>query len=144
MRCNARSLDTEKTHDESVIRKVYFKLANKYHPDKNPDGREMFEKCVRRAPRECVGVDPTVPILTSPCTLRPCRINKAYEFLVATGKTMTSGPDPQRIILLLRAQVRLRCPAAGPWVRPILVSRGSVGGPCRRCRRSCSRATPTS
>ena len=36
----------ESAPDESAIRKVYFKLANKYHPDKNPEGRDMFEKCV--------------------------------------------------------------------------------------------------
>lgn len=61
-------------HDESKIRKAYFKLAQKYHPDKNPEGREMFEK-----------------------------VNKAYEFLCSRTKTK-DGPDPQNIVLILHAQ----------------------------------------
>ncbi|GAB1606314.1 dnaJ homolog subfamily C member 13-like isoform X2 [Argonauta hians] len=62
-------------HDESKVRKAYFRLAQKYHPDKNPDGREMFEK-----------------------------VNKAYEFLCSKKKKATQGPDPENIVLILKAQ----------------------------------------
>ncbi|XP_025080789.1 dnaJ homolog subfamily C member 13-like isoform X2 [Pomacea canaliculata] len=61
-------------YDESKIRKAYFKLAQKYHPDKNPEGREMFEQ-----------------------------VNKAYEFLCSKSK-VKDGPDPHNIVLILRAQ----------------------------------------
>ncbi|KAL8571849.1 DnaJ subfamily C member 13 [Nucella lapillus] len=61
-------------HDESKIRKAYFKLAQKYHPDKNPEGRDMFEQ-----------------------------VNKAYEFLCSKSK-VKDGPDPQNIVLILKAQ----------------------------------------
>ncbi|ESP01912.1 hypothetical protein LOTGIDRAFT_172288, partial [Lottia gigantea] len=61
-------------HDESVIRKAYFKLAKKYHPDKNPEGKDIFES-----------------------------VNKAYEFLCSKSKVQ-EGPDPQNIVLVLKAQ----------------------------------------
>ena len=63
-----------RSNDEAKIRKAYFRLAQKYHPDKNTDGREMFEK-----------------------------VNKAYEFLCSKSK-LTEGPDPKNIVLILRAQ----------------------------------------
>ncbi|XP_077081132.1 dnaJ homolog subfamily C member 13 isoform X1 [Siphateles boraxobius] len=65
-------------HDESKIRKAYFRLAQKYHPDKNPEGRDMFEK-----------------------------VNKAYEFLCSKSARIVDGPDPENIILILKAQTIL-------------------------------------
>ncbi|TRY98042.1 hypothetical protein DNTS_004430 [Danionella cerebrum] len=62
-------------HEESTIRKAYFRLAQKYHPDKNPEGRDMFEK-----------------------------VNKAYEFLCSKSARVTDGPDPENIILILKTQ----------------------------------------
>ncbi|XP_053683789.1 dnaJ homolog subfamily C member 13 isoform X2 [Sabethes cyaneus] len=60
--------------DESIIRKSYYRLAQMYHPDKNPKGREIFE-----------------------------RVNRAYEFLCSRRST-NDGPNPGNIVLILRAQ----------------------------------------
>lgn len=57
------------------VKKNYRRLAQKYHPDKNPAGRERFEEA-----------------------------NKAYEFLCSRHSTESSGPDANRIVLILRAQ----------------------------------------
>lgn len=59
----------------AFIRRQYYKLAAKYHPDKNPEGREMFE-----------------------------RINAAYELLSSETANNSGMPDSHRIVLCLQAQ----------------------------------------
>jgi DnaJ family protein C protein 13 len=55
-------LATGVKQEDALVRKAYFKLAQKYHPDKNPTGREMFEK-----------------------------INTAYEYLCSKSARVGSG-----------------------------------------------------
>ncbi|XP_066249736.1 dnaJ homolog subfamily C member 13 [Euwallacea similis] len=62
-------------HEEAVIRKAYYKLAQQYHPDKNPNGREIFEQ-----------------------------VNQAYEFLCSRSSWNVDGPNPNNIVLLLKTQ----------------------------------------
>ncbi|XP_045611089.2 dnaJ homolog subfamily C member 13 isoform X2 [Procambarus clarkii] len=68
-------LELDSRHDDAKIRKAYFRLAQKYHPDKNPDGRDKFEK-----------------------------VNKAYEFLCSRSAHAVDGPDPKNILLVIRTQ----------------------------------------
>jgi len=71
-----RALELEDEPDWSEkVKKHYRRLAQKYHPDKNPQGRERFEEA-----------------------------NKAYEFLCSRGASESSNPDPNRIVLILKAQ----------------------------------------
>ncbi|CAG9813597.1 unnamed protein product [Phaedon cochleariae] len=65
----------DSNHDEAAVRKAYYKLAQQFHPDKNPDGRETFEK-----------------------------VNQAYEFLCSRSSWATDGPDPHNIVLVLQTQ----------------------------------------
>ncbi|KAK4337430.1 hypothetical protein RND71_043541 [Anisodus tanguticus] len=72
---NSSSIDSI---EDNTIRKAYFKLAQKYHPDKNPEGREKFEE-----------------------------INHAYEYLCSRNQRCSKyreGPDPINISLILQAQ----------------------------------------
>ncbi|CCW61611.1 unnamed protein product [Phytomonas sp. EM1] len=63
------------------IRKAYFELATRYHPDKNPEGRERFQA-----------------------------IHEAYTFLMS-DTVQPEGPDLQNIYLILQSQCILfkRC-----------------------------------
>ena len=70
----ALELPEDSTPEPAKVRKAYFVLAAKFHPDKNPDGRERFEE-----------------------------ILKAYEFLANPNQPLDT-PDPRRIDLLIRAQ----------------------------------------
>ena len=60
--CQVLGLGTGTKQEDALVRKAYFKLAQKYHPDKNPTGREMFEK-----------------------------INAAYEYLCSKSARVGSG-----------------------------------------------------
>uniref|UniRef100_T1HV01 J domain-containing protein n=1 Tax=Rhodnius prolixus TaxID=13249 RepID=T1HV01_RHOPR len=68
-------LKTGKTHDEPTIRKAYYKLAQLYHPDKNPDGRVKFEA-----------------------------VNKAYDFLCSRSSWHGNSINTNNIILILQTQ----------------------------------------
>ena len=71
-----RALELEGETDwGEKVKKNYRRLAQKYHPDKNPQGRERFEEA-----------------------------NRAYEFLCSRYSSESGNPDPKRIVLILRAQ----------------------------------------
>ena len=58
---------------------LYFKMSMKYHPDRNPEGRDMFEK-----------------------------VNQAYEFLNSKSmREMAAGPRESNLHLLIKSQVIL-------------------------------------
>nr|CAD7257435.1 unnamed protein product [Timema shepardi] len=62
-------------HEEATVRKAYYRLAQQFHPDKNPEGREKFEK-----------------------------VSRAYEFLCSRNLWTSQGPNPDNIVLILRTQ----------------------------------------
>ncbi|XP_064489524.1 dnaJ homolog subfamily C member 13-like [Ornithodoros turicata] len=76
--CQNLGITTDERMDDTKIRHAYFKLAQKYHPDKNPDGREIFEK-----------------------------VNRSYEFLSDKSQRRADGPDPVNLILILKTQAIL-------------------------------------
>ncbi|XP_041984743.1 dnaJ homolog subfamily C member 13 isoform X2 [Aricia agestis] len=64
--------------DEAAVRRAYYRLAQQYHPDKNPEGRDRFEA-----------------------------VNQAYEFLCSRNLWTGEGPNTNNILLILRTQTIL-------------------------------------
>ncbi|KAJ9591557.1 hypothetical protein L9F63_001911 [Diploptera punctata] len=62
-------------NEEATVRKAYYRLAQQFHPDKNPEGRDRFEA-----------------------------VNRAYEFLCSRSSWASQGPNPDNIVLILRTQ----------------------------------------
>ena len=74
----ALKLTPEEAEDPNKVRSAYRKLARRYHPDRNPAGREIFE-----------------------------RIQAAYELLTAVRTQFVQGPDPVNVSLVVRTQAIL-------------------------------------
>ena len=83
-------LGLEPSFEETDLRKAYRTLARKYHPDRNPTGRDMFER-----------VQAAYEILTSP----KARKAMAQGARSDGGDILREGPDGERLRLLLHAQV---------------------------------------
>lgn len=74
----ALELPQNQHHEEQTIRKAYYRLAQKYHPDKNIEGREKFEM-----------------------------VNKAYEFLCSKSSWSDIDINTNNILLILKTQTIL-------------------------------------
>nr|XP_026495433.1 dnaJ homolog subfamily C member 13 isoform X2 [Vanessa tameamea] len=72
------ALGLEPGQDEGAVRKAYYRLAQQFHPDKNPEGRDRFEA-----------------------------VNQAYEFLCSRNVWSGDGPNTNNILLILRTQTIL-------------------------------------
>ncbi|XP_075217212.1 receptor mediated endocytosis 8 isoform X2 [Lycorma delicatula] len=71
----ALELERGQHHEETSVRKAYYRLAQKYHPDKNAEGRERF-----------------------------VLMKNAYEFLCSRSSWAENGPNPKNINLILKTQ----------------------------------------